>query len=262
MSLTVYYPSLDDPARQARLDRGIGPGPGGPGGPGALPGGGPAPAQIRPALVRPASGTRRGQNLEYLRMLGRLRREPDLLEGCTGGLLVDGPGELVYKIRGGGAGPGTEHGGVRPGGAAPWWRPPAPWPTSGSRPKTWGPTCWAPMRRPPGSWRSRWRPSPSPPGSGPICWPSTPPATTPPTPWPCGGRSRSACPPGGRWRRSACATAPCPTAPAVPTPCASTSASGGGCFYGGVMSEAGLPRRAEGGRPHPHVPQLQRRSVR
>ena len=38
-----------------------------------------------------------GQNLEYQRMLGRLRREPDLLAGCTGGLIVDGPGELYTK---------------------------------------------------------------------------------------------------------------------------------------------------------------------
>lgn len=38
-----------------------------------------------------------GQNGEYFRMLGRLRREPELLEGCTGGLIVDGPGELYTK---------------------------------------------------------------------------------------------------------------------------------------------------------------------
>ena len=38
-----------------------------------------------------------GQNNEYQRMLGRLRREQHLLEGCTGGLLVDGPGELYTK---------------------------------------------------------------------------------------------------------------------------------------------------------------------
>ena len=30
-------------------------------------------------------------------MLARLRREPELLEGCTGGLVVDGPGELYTK---------------------------------------------------------------------------------------------------------------------------------------------------------------------
>ena len=38
-----------------------------------------------------------GQNLEYYRMLSRLRREPDLLEGCTAALIVDGPGELYTK---------------------------------------------------------------------------------------------------------------------------------------------------------------------
>lgn len=30
-------------------------------------------------------------------MLSRLRREPDLLEGCTAALIVDGPGELYTK---------------------------------------------------------------------------------------------------------------------------------------------------------------------
>ena len=38
-----------------------------------------------------------GQNFEYFRMLARLRRETNLLEGCTGGLIVDGPGELYTK---------------------------------------------------------------------------------------------------------------------------------------------------------------------
>ncbi|MBS6534100.1 MAG: NAD(P)H-dependent oxidoreductase [Oscillospiraceae bacterium] len=38
-----------------------------------------------------------GQNPEYQRMLARLRLEPGLLEGCTGGLIVDGPGELYTK---------------------------------------------------------------------------------------------------------------------------------------------------------------------
>ena len=40
---------------------------------------------------------RAGQNLEYYRMLSRLRREPDLLEGCTAALIVAGPGELYTK---------------------------------------------------------------------------------------------------------------------------------------------------------------------
>lgn len=96
MSLTVYYPSLDDPARHARLDRVLDR---------ALAG-----REVQ-VLCRAEDLPRRkyarllfalpldeaGQNLEYLRMLGRLRREPDLLEGCTGGLLVDGPGELYTK---------------------------------------------------------------------------------------------------------------------------------------------------------------------
>ena len=38
-----------------------------------------------------------GVNLEYVRMLARLRKEPELLRGCTGGLIVDGAGELFTK---------------------------------------------------------------------------------------------------------------------------------------------------------------------
>lgn len=38
-----------------------------------------------------------GVNLEYTRMLARLRKEPGLLAGCTGGLIVDGAGELYTK---------------------------------------------------------------------------------------------------------------------------------------------------------------------
>lgn len=38
-----------------------------------------------------------GVNLEYIRMLARLRKEPGLLAGCTGGLIVDGAGELYTK---------------------------------------------------------------------------------------------------------------------------------------------------------------------
>lgn len=38
-----------------------------------------------------------GVNLEYTRMLSRLRKEPGLLDRCTGGLIVDGAGELYTK---------------------------------------------------------------------------------------------------------------------------------------------------------------------
>ena len=38
-----------------------------------------------------------GINLEYMRLLARLRKEPGLLTGCTGGLIVDGAGELYTK---------------------------------------------------------------------------------------------------------------------------------------------------------------------
>ena len=38
-----------------------------------------------------------GINMEYIRMLSRLRSEPGLLEGCTAGLVVDGAGELYTK---------------------------------------------------------------------------------------------------------------------------------------------------------------------
>ncbi|MCI8423492.1 MAG: NAD(P)H-dependent oxidoreductase [Lawsonibacter sp.] len=38
-----------------------------------------------------------GTNLEYIRMLARLRREPALLEGCTAGILTDGTSPLYTK---------------------------------------------------------------------------------------------------------------------------------------------------------------------
>lgn len=38
-----------------------------------------------------------GVNLEYMRMLAQLRKEPGLLSGCTAGLIVDGAGELYTK---------------------------------------------------------------------------------------------------------------------------------------------------------------------
>ena len=40
-----------------------------------------------------------GQNFEYFRMLARLRRETNLMEGCTGGLIVDGPGSSTPSPR-------------------------------------------------------------------------------------------------------------------------------------------------------------------
>lgn len=46
-------------------------------------------------LALPLGGT--GVNMEYIRMLARLRTEPGLLRGCTGGLIVDGAGELYTK---------------------------------------------------------------------------------------------------------------------------------------------------------------------
>ena len=38
-----------------------------------------------------------GVNTAYMHILARLRREPGLLRGCTGGLIVDGAGELYTK---------------------------------------------------------------------------------------------------------------------------------------------------------------------
>ena len=96
MSLTVYSPSLDDPAQQARLDRVLSQ---------ALAG---REVQIIrraedldlrrfPRILFALPLDEAGQNFEYFRMLARLRREANLLEGCTGGLIVDGPGELYTK---------------------------------------------------------------------------------------------------------------------------------------------------------------------
>ena len=96
MSLTVLYPTLPNTVDQARLDQVLDR---------ALAG-----REVR--LVRRAEDLSQlqgerilfalpldeaGQNFEYYRMLSRLRREPELLEGCTGGLVVDGPGELYTK---------------------------------------------------------------------------------------------------------------------------------------------------------------------
>ena len=96
MSLTVLYPTLPNTVDQDRLDRVLDR---------ALAG-----REVR--LVRRAEDLSQlqgerilfalsldeaGQNFEYYRMLARLRREPELLEGCTGGLVVDGPGELYTK---------------------------------------------------------------------------------------------------------------------------------------------------------------------
>ena len=96
MSLTVLYPTLPNTVDQARLDWVLDR---------ALAG-----REVR--LVRRAEDLSQlqgerilfalsldeaGQNFEYYRMLARLRREPELLEGCTGGLVVDGPGELYTK---------------------------------------------------------------------------------------------------------------------------------------------------------------------
>ena len=96
MSLTVYYPPLEDQAGQSRLERILDR---------ALAG---REVQVLPRaedlkqrrysrILFALPLDRAGQNLEYFRMLGRLRQEPGLLEGCTGGLLVDGPGELYTK---------------------------------------------------------------------------------------------------------------------------------------------------------------------
>ena len=38
-----------------------------------------------------------GQNLEYYRMLSRLRRDVSLLTGCVAGVIVTGVGELYTK---------------------------------------------------------------------------------------------------------------------------------------------------------------------
>lgn len=38
-----------------------------------------------------------GTNIEYVKLLARLRREPELLKGCTAGLIVDGDSPLYTK---------------------------------------------------------------------------------------------------------------------------------------------------------------------
>lgn len=72
-------------------------------------------------------------------MLSRLRREPDLLEGCTAALIVDGPGELYTKSTAGELALAADMAGCALIGR-PLVEGRAPWPTSASRPKTWAPT--------------------------------------------------------------------------------------------------------------------------
>ena len=96
MSLTVIYPHLEDLEGERRLERVLDR---------ALAGRQVQVIRRAEELDRRGSGRvlfalaldGAGQNMEYTRMLGRLRREPDLLAGCTGGLIVDGPGELYTK---------------------------------------------------------------------------------------------------------------------------------------------------------------------
>lgn len=96
MALTLLYPKLNNPNRQRRLDGVL---------EGALAG---KACRVleRAEDLTPLCGERVlaalpldevGMNPSYVEMLARLRREPALLEGCTGGLLVDGPGELYTK---------------------------------------------------------------------------------------------------------------------------------------------------------------------
>lgn len=96
MSLTVIHPVPDDPRADARLDGILAH---------ALEG-----RQVR--VLRRAgeldglAGQKllfalplgeAGINLEYVKMLSRLRREPGLLAGCTAGLVVDGASPLYTK---------------------------------------------------------------------------------------------------------------------------------------------------------------------
>ena len=64
-----------------------------------------------------------GVNLEYYRLLEAFRLHPHCLDGSVGGIIVDGASDLYTKalatVR---AAPFPEN---------PWWKPPAPWRTSG-----------------------------------------------------------------------------------------------------------------------------------
>ena len=57
------------------------------------------PSELRPgtALLPAFSLPPDGLCPELLRLLSALRRDPSLLEGCVGGLVIDGPGELYTK---------------------------------------------------------------------------------------------------------------------------------------------------------------------
>lgn len=96
MSLTVIYPRLEDTEENRRLDRILAH---------AL-----QDASIHTLhraeelddlsdsrLLFAIPVGRHGVNLEYQRMLLRIRSNPDLFAGCTAGLIVDGSGELYTK---------------------------------------------------------------------------------------------------------------------------------------------------------------------
>ena len=61
-----------------------------------------SPAELRPGtrLLPSFSLPPDGLCPELLSLLSALRRDPSLLEGCTGGLIIDGPGELYTKSAG------------------------------------------------------------------------------------------------------------------------------------------------------------------
>ena len=162
-----------------------------------------------------------GQNSEYQRMLARLRLEPGLLEGCTGGLIVDGPGELYTKST------AAELAlAMNSAGCALVGRPLVEATGSLSNFRIQAKNLSTDLM---GAYQEAVRELAERllTFTFPACWPSPPPAITPPIPWLSGPRCSHDSPPGGRRRRWDCATGPCLTAPAAPIPCASTSASGG-----------------------------------
>ena len=96
MSLILVSPNLGQPQRQARLEGVLAP----------LAERGDICRVSRAEELAPRPGDRlvfalaldeTGLNQQYLPFLARLRRERELLKGCTGGIIVDGPGELYTK---------------------------------------------------------------------------------------------------------------------------------------------------------------------
>ena len=188
-----------------------------------------------------------GQNLEYYRMLSRLRREPDLLEGCTAALIVDGPGELYTKSTAGELALAADMAGcaligrplVEGTGSLANFRVQA---------KNLGTDLMGAYLAAAQELVQRLDTFTFPKRSGLSCWSSTPPATTHPTPWPCGQGVRERLGEVCSVQEIGLRNGTLDDCSGCPYTMCIHFGEKGECFYGGVMSREVYPavRRADG----------------